>query len=357
MAGVRFEGVAKHFDGRPVLAPLDLAIADGEFFTFLGPSGCGKSTLLNLVAGVDAPTSGAIWLDAERIDRLPPGERDVAMVFQSYALYPHLTARGNIAFPLVARGIAAGEIRARVDAVADALGLSALLNRRPLHLSGGERQRVALARALVRRPRVFLMDEPLSNLDARLRLEMREELARLHAEHRITTIYVTHDQEEAMVLSDRVAVLSEGRVQQCGAPLAVYDEPENLFVARFVGSPPMNILDPGVAPEQALPWSVPESVPFPSATLFGVRPADVAVLATPRSGARAADAVLVEATGSERWVVCDWHGQRIRGRAAPDVSIGAGRSIYIDIRPERVHAFDRTTGRRIAAPPLGRTVA
>ncbi|MDF3010841.1 MAG: transporter ATP-binding protein, partial [Burkholderiales bacterium] len=203
MARIRFERLAKRFDAQAVLAPLELEIADGEFFTFVGPSGCGKSTLLNLVAGVEAPSSGALYFDDQRVDALAPGARDVAMVFQSYALYPHLSVGDNIAFPLRVRGTPRAEIEREVARVAEVLGLRELLRRKPRQLSGGQRQRVALGRALVRRPRAFLMDEPLSNLDARLRLEMREELKRLHEAHGITTIYVTHDQEEAMALSQR----------------------------------------------------------------------------------------------------------------------------------------------------------
>ncbi|MBI2290172.1 MAG: ABC transporter ATP-binding protein [Betaproteobacteria bacterium] len=240
MARIRFEGLEKRYGSQPVLAPLDLVIEDGEFFTFVGPSGCGKSTLLHLIAGIEAPQAGAIYFDHDRVDQLAPGARDVAMVFQSYALYPHLTVRENIAFPLRVRRLARAEIGREVGRVADALGLAALLDRKPRELSGGQRQRVALGRALVRRPRVFLMDEPLSNLDARLRLEMREELKRLHEAYRVTTIYVTHDQEEAMALSQRIAVLSAGRVQQCATPQQVYADPANLFVAQFVGSPPIN---------------------------------------------------------------------------------------------------------------------
>ncbi|HEX6320581.1 MAG TPA: ABC transporter ATP-binding protein, partial [Burkholderiales bacterium] len=251
MARIRFAGLAKRFDAQVVLAPLELEIAEGEFFTFVGPSGCGKSTLLNLIAGVEAPSSGALWFDEVRVDALAPGARDVAMVFQSYALYPHLSVRENIAFPLRVRGTARAEIAREVERVAQVLGLSPLLERKPRQLSGGQRQRVALGRALVRRPRVFLMDEPLSNLDARLRLEMREELKRLHEAHGITTVYVTHDQEEAMALSQRVAVLNAGRIEQCGTPQAVYADPANLFVAQFLGSPPLNLLE-GESPEVVL---------------------------------------------------------------------------------------------------------
>ena len=218
MAAIEFDGVGKRFGPVTVLEDLHLAIGEGEFFTFVGPSGCGKSTTLSLIAGLERPSAGTIRFDGEPVDHLAPRDRDVAMVFQSYALYPHMSVAENIGFPLKLRGAKPREIDAAVAEAARRLGIEALLERRPRELSGGQRQRVALGRALVRRPRVFLLDEPLSNLDARLRLEMRAELKRLHGEYGITTVYVTHDQEEAMALSDRVAVLNAGRVEQCGPP-------------------------------------------------------------------------------------------------------------------------------------------
>jgi len=333
MARIRFAGLAKRFDAQVVLAPLELEIAEGEFFTFVGPSGCGKSTLLNLIAGVEAPSSGALYFDEARVDALAPGARDVAMVFQSYALYPHLSVRENIAFPLRVRGTARAEIAREVERVAQVLGLSPLLERKPRQLSGGQRQRVALGRALVRRPRVFLMDEPLSNLDARLRLEMREELKRLHEAHGITTVYVTHDQEEAMALSQRVAVLNAGRIEQCGTPQAVYADPANLFVAQFLGSPPLNLLEGG-SPEVVL----------------GVRPADVLVHASPREGATAARVTLLEPTGSDLWVTADWRGSRIKGRAAPGAAPERGATAWLELPPGRIYAFDRATGTRQRRP-------
>jgi ABC-type sugar transport system ATPase subunit len=336
MARIRFAGLAKRFDTQVVLAPLELEIAEGEFFTFVGPSGCGKSTLLNLIAGVEAPSSGALYFDAQRVDALAPGARDVAMVFQSYALYPHLSVRENIAFPLRVRGMGRAEIAREVARVAQVLGLSDFLDRKPRQLSGGQRQRVALGRALVRRPRVFLMDEPLSNLDARLRLEMREELKRLHEVHGITTIYVTHDQEEAMALSQRVAVLHAGRIEQCGTPQQVYADPASLFVAQFLGSPPLNLLEgdsPGV--------------------VLGVRPADMLVHATPREGAIAARVTLLEPTGSDLWVSAEWRGSRIKGRAAPGAVPQRGAEAWFEVPAERIYAFDRATGMRRNAYPGG----
>ncbi|QKT02839.1 ABC transporter ATP-binding protein [Ectothiorhodospiraceae bacterium 2226] len=341
MASIRFERLSKRYADKSIIEGLDLAIRDGEFFTLLGPSGCGKSTALNLIAGLEAPSAGALYLDEARADHLPPAARDVAMVFQSYALYPHMSVFENIAFPLRVRRLPRAQIAREVHAVAAALGLDAVLAARPRALSGGQRQRVALGRALVRRPRVFLMDEPLSNLDARLRLEMREELKRLHETHGITTVYVTHDQEEAMVLSDRVAVMHAGRIEQVDTPLALYRTPATRFVAEFVGSPPINLLegaalaDAGLAPAQARD------------ALIGIRPADVQV----RAGGGAADALaarveVLEPTGSDLWVVGHWQGGRIKGRAAPDEPLREGETASFHIPRECLHLFDPESGAR-----------
>jgi ABC-type sugar transport system ATPase subunit len=346
MARIRFIGLGKRFGATVVAQDLDLAIEDGEFFTFLGPSGCGKSTLLHLVAGVAAQDAGSIEFDGRVVDPLAPQQRDVAMVFQSYALYPHLTVRGNLAFPLRSRGVPRREIALRVETVAHSLGLGTLLERKPGQLSGGQRQRVALGRALVRRPAAFLMDEPLSNLDARLRLEMREELKRLHALHRVTTLFVTHDQEEAMVLSDRIAVLRDGVVQQCATPAEIYDAPANLFVATFVGSPEMNIL-PGelLTGEPALERHVAGTR---DPVLLGVRPADVRVDVSPTEAAVAAEIVLVEATGPETWVVGEWRGKRLRGRARRGASLVPGKTAWFAMPEEHIHRFDASSGVRYA---------
>ena len=344
MAKIRFNGLGKRFGDAVVAEHLDLAIADGEFFTFLGPSGCGKSTLLHLVAGVAAPDAGSIEFDGRVVNRLAPQDRDVAMVFQSYALYPHLTVRGNLAFPLRSRGVPRHDIALQVETVAHSLGLGALLERKPAQLSGGQRQRVALGRALVRRPAAFLMDEPLSNLDARLRVEMREELKRLHALHRVTTLFVTHDQEEAMVLSDRIAVLRDGVVQQCARPAEIYHAPANLFVATFVGSPGMNVLPAELlAGEPALARHVARAG---HPVVLGVRPADVQVDTSPSDAAIAAEIAVIEATGPETWVVGEWRGTRLRGRAVPGASLAPGATAWFTMPEERVHLFDASSGDR-----------
>jgi multiple sugar transport system ATP-binding protein len=345
VARIRLERVAKRFDAQTVLGPLDLAIEDGEFFTFVGPSGCGKSTLLTLLAGIEAPSAGTIYFDDRAVNDLMPGERDIAMVFQSYALYPHLNVRDNIGFPLKVKGVPREQIVHETQRVAQMLGLADLLDRRPRQLSGGQRQRVALGRALVRRPRVFLMDEPLSNLDARLRLEMREELKRLHEAVRVTTVYVTHDQEEAMVLSHRMAVLNAGHIQQCGTPQQVYEDPDNLFVAQFIGNPPINLLDaadlsraPGTATLVRTPIEQ---------CVLGVRPADVPVLRDSAQDAVEATVTLIEPTGSDLWVVGEWRGQRIRGRADASLHLMAGETAFFRLPAARLLAFDRATGARV----------
>jgi ABC-type sugar transport system ATPase subunit len=346
MAEVRLEGLTKRFGGVAVAEDLSLTIPDGEFFTFLGPSGCGKSTLLHIVAGIEPPSAGRIWIGGRDVTDAPPQRRDVAMVFQSYALYPHLDVAGNIAFPLRNRGVAGAELRAEVERVARTLGLTALLGKRPRQLSGGQRQRVALGRALIRRPAVFLMDEPLSNLDAALRLEIREEIKRVHQAHGITTVYVTHDQEEALALSDRVAVLRGGRIQQCDTPAEVYARPADTFVARFVGSPPMNLVPAadlvghsGLAARLA--------GRDPAAVLAGLRPQDVAISAGTRPGALPIEVALLEPAGAETWVIGTLHGARLQGKLARGERIAPGTRASCELGAEAVHLFDAASGRRL----------
>lgn len=262
MAVVEVRGLVKTFDHGRVRAidGVDLATEQGEYLVLLGPSGCGKTTLLRTIAGLERPTSGQVWINGFDVTGLPPRARRIAMVFQSYALYPHKTVRGNIVFPLRAARMAAGDREQKVRWAAELLGIVPLLDRKPRQLSGGERQRVALARALVREPAVFLLDEPLSNLDAKLRASARDEMKRFQQEIGTTTIYVTHDQAEAMGLGDRIAVLSAGQVRQVGPPVEVYDDPADTFVATFIGSPPMNLVARdgvlvGFRPEHLLPAS------------------------------------------------------------------------------------------------------
>jgi ABC-type sugar transport system ATPase subunit len=280
MPGAVFAHVTKSFGEVTALADFNLEVADGELVTVLGPSGCGKSTLLRITAGLETPSGGTIHVGGRRIDQLAPGERDVAMVFQSYALYPHLTARANIEFPLRMRRVPTAERRKQVDEVAGLLELGELLERRPAELSGGQRQRVALARALVRRPALFLLDEPLSNVDARLRTALRHYIRTLQRRLGVTTLYVTHEQSEAMTLGDRMVVMHAGRLQQVDTPDAVYSEPANRFVAGFVGTPPMNLLEASVVggllviddQQVALPPALRDRVGRSDKVTVGIRP-------------------------------------------------------------------------------------
>ena len=296
MATIALERVHKAFPGasRPAVAGLSLVVADGERVAIVGPSGSGKSTVLRLIAGLETPTSGRVRLDGADVTHVPPEARDLAMVFQSYALYPHMTVRANLGFGLRMRGVPRADIEARVTDVANALGLGALLDRRPAALSGGERQRVALGRAIVRKPQAFLFDEPLSNLDPRLRGDTRAELVALHERLAATMVYVTHDQEEAMTLGQRIAVLREGELAQCASPAALYERPGSTFVARFIGSPPMNLLDGAVA-AAAAPAAVRERVTRDGLTV-GIRPHDVAIV-PPDGGALTGVVGIVEPLG------------------------------------------------------------
>ena len=277
MARVVFDGVTKVYPG-PVVAVADLSleVADGEFLILVGPSGCGKSTALRMVAGLERISDGTIAIGDRVVNDVPPKDRDIAMVFQNYALYPHMTVEKNLGFGLRRRRMPRDDVRERVDEISEMLGLHDLLSRRPGQLSGGQRQRVAMGRALVREPEVFLLDEPLSNLDAKLRVQMRAELKRLHERIGITTVYVTHDQVEAITLGERIAVLSEGVLQQVGPPQDVYDHPANVFVAGFIGSPPMNLLRGSVSPGRVTVGDVEleaPSAPLPEGeVLVGIRP-------------------------------------------------------------------------------------
>jgi multiple sugar transport system ATP-binding protein len=345
MASIRFDKVQKRFGDTMVVHDLDLLIEDEEFFTFVGPSGCGKSTLLNLIAGLEPISTGALYFGEREVSTLSAGERDVAMVFQSYALYPHMNVYENIAFPLRVRKEDKANIDTKVREVAQTLDLAELLQRKPAQLSGGQRQRVALGRALVRRPVVFLMDEPLSNLDARLRVETRAELKRLHGRYRITTVYVTHDQEEAMALSDRIAVLDRGVVQQRGAPLEVYHKPANIFVAGFIGSPSMNFLDSVLLQDAG--WARPllERTGGREAVM-GIRPSDMIVGEGGESSLEA-EVTLLEPTGGDVWVDGVYKGVSIKGRLTEGTTVKPGQTARFEIPVEKCHVFEKESGRRI----------
>jgi sn-glycerol 3-phosphate transport system ATP-binding protein len=337
MSEVEFRGVTKRFgDDTVAVEALDLDVADGELMVLVGPSGCGKSTALRMVAGLERPTAGSIRIGGRDVDGLSPGARDVAMVFQSYALYPHMTVRRNLAFPLRRRNMDKAEIGRRVADVAEMLELTELLHRKPAQLSGGQRQRVAMGRALIREPVAFLLDEPLSNLDAKLRSELRAELKRLHARLSTTMIYVTHDQVEAMTLGDRIAVMDRGRLLQVGTPEEIYGRPCNEFVARFVGSPAMNLL-PGPAVGEG------------ANVVVGIRPETLRPVVELAGGvAIEIVAEVVEPLGSDVFV----HGrtdagQEVVARLPGNARVAAGERVALAAAGAEVHRFDAETGARL----------
>jgi multiple sugar transport system ATP-binding protein len=355
MAAIRFDKVRKNFGEVVVVRELDLEIRDGEFFTFVGPSGCGKSTLLNMIAGLEPVTGGTIYFDGIPVNDLSPRQRDVAMVFQSYALYPHMRVYENIAFPLRMSKRHPEEIDREVRKTAALLGLQELLHRKPRELSGGQRQRVALGRAIIRRPRVFLMDEPLSNLDARLRIETRGELKKLHRDLGITTVYVTHDQAEAMSLSGRIAVLHGGEIHQSGTPLEVYSKPANVFVAGFIGNVPTNLVPVTLKNLEPLEIDFNGLILSPSldkrprepALMAGIRPEDTDVSRIKTEGAQDVEVLLTEPAGSFVWVDFRWKGVTMKGTARTDTDLKVGERAFMTFPLERVLIFDVRTGGRL----------
>ena len=336
MAQVVFRGVRKSFGKLPVIHGVDLHVADGEFVVIVGPSGCGKSTLLRMVAGLEAVTEGEIAIGERVVNQLEPKDRDIAMVFQNYALYPHMSVRENMAYGLKIRRMAAADIEARVARAAQILELSPLLKRKPRELSGGQRQRVAMGRAIVREPAVFLFDEPLSNLDAKLRVQMRAELQALHRRLATTSLYVTHDQVEAMTLAQRMVVMNNGRAEQIGAPLEVYAKPATMFVAGFIGSPPMNLI-----PAQRNGREI----------LLGIRPEHLEPCA-PSEAMRTVDVDLVEPLGSDTLVygrLGDKPGAgRIAVRLHQSFAAHTGK-LAVRYDPALEHYFDAASGLRIDA--------
>ncbi len=345
MASVRLERLEKSFaDGRRVVQGIDLTIDDGEFVTFVGPSGCGKTTLMNLIAGLERPTSGHVRIDERIVDDWSPKERNVAMVFQSYALYPHMTVAENIGFPLSVAGLPKSKIAEKVTALAERLGLAHELSKKPKSLSGGQRQRVALGRALVRDPRLCLFDEPLSNLDAALRAQMRGELKKLHEDLGATFIYVTHDQAEAMTLSSRVVVLAEGVVQHVAKPIDVYRRPANLFVAKFVGAPRINVAAPAVfGLEDEVRARVGDRDVW-----MGVRPEHVTIGEgeAPPSAPRGA-VYTVEPMGNETWVTTTIGEDRLVARARPEFTARSGTPVWLAVDRSEALVFDRATEQRL----------
>jgi multiple sugar transport system ATP-binding protein len=365
---VRFEGVSKSFSGQPVLQDLNLEIEPGEFLVLLGPSGCGKTTLLRLLAGLERADSGRILIGDRLVNDVAPAERDVAMVFQSYALYPHLSVFENIAFPLRARRVAPASIEGPVRRAAERLGLGALLQRRPAQLSGGQRQRVALGRAIVRDPAVFLMDEPLSNLDAKLRVQTRAEISKLHQRLKTTFIYVTHDQTEAMTMGTRIAVLNGGLLQQLDTPQTLYDKPANKFVAGFIGSPAMNFFENARLDRAngGLVVHVPDlfTLPVPphkardlddtigKQVVFGIRPEDIhdAQYVPPgvsRDACIRANVSVTERMGSEVYVYIEEQGKEFIGRFDPRSGAHTGESLDVVFDMDQIHLFDAETDRAL----------
>jgi multiple sugar transport system ATP-binding protein len=364
-SSVRLSAIAKKFGNTPVIDGVDLSVEPGELVVFVGPSGCGKSTLLRLIAGLDVPTSGSIHISGRDVTDVHPARRGVAMVFQSYALYPHMSVAENMAFGLRMQGMPRGEIQSRVGKAAEILQLGALLERKPRALSGGQRQRVAIGRAIVREPDVFLFDEPLSNLDAALRGQMRVEIARLHARLRTTMVYVTHDQVEAMTLASRIVVLNAGRIEQIGAPLDLYSRPANLFVAGFIGAPRMNFLDGRVVTNSGGRVGIETAgktidVPRTSASVsvgdtlaVGVRPEDVAVHPAPAQHGLPGEVTLVERLGGEALVhvrVGADPGTAVIAKVAGDTALRSDAAVALSIDAAKCHLFDRE-GKAVGAPP------
>jgi multiple sugar transport system ATP-binding protein len=355
MAELRIENLSKSYGRERVLDEVSIQVPDGGFTIILGPSGCGKSTLLRLVAGLDQQDQGDIFIDSREVSALAPKERDVAMVFQSYALYPHMSVAQNLAFPLKMRGLAKEQIQAKVKEAAGMLGLAKLLNRKPKELSGGQRQRVAIGRALVRQPALFLFDEPLSNLDAQLRQGMRVELSRLHERLSATMVYVTHDQVEAMTLGLKIVVLSGGRVQQIGAPQDIYDRPANLFVAGFIGSPAINLLEGEVAGDADGPHlrnaETYLNLPLPDAAesligrriTLGIRPEHLSLGPGPLGG----EVELIERIGAESVLHLRRDGLSLRAKAGADFKAGPGQTLTM-VPNQTAYLYFDEKGNRVA---------
>ncbi len=350
MATVGINNVRKAFGTTQILHGVSVDIADGEFVVLVGPSGCGKSTLLRMLAGLENITAGEISIGGRVVNNVPPKDRDIAMVFQNYALYPHMTVRDNMAFSMMLANAPKDVIDQAVNHAAGILGLGELLHRFPRQLSGGQRQRVAMGRAIVRQPQVFLFDEPLSNLDAKLRVQMRAEIKELHQRLKVTTVYVTHDQIEAMTMADKIVVMNGGRIEQAGAPLELYDRPANTFVASFIGSPAMNLL-PGAPANGGFETSGGALLPMPGAVkgtpgIYGIRPEHM--LLKPDGGIPAV-VQLVEPTGSETQVMVRIGDTTLNCAFRERVIAKPGDVIGVAPDPALIHLFDAGSGQRLSA--------
>ncbi len=353
MASVQLKSVFKRFGDTEVVRDVNLDIRDGAFVVLVGPSGCGKSTTLRMIAGLETISDGDLLIGDKVVNRLSPRDRDVAMVFQSYALYPHMTVADNISFGLKLRKMPKDEIDRRVADAAKILGLQDLLHRKPKQLSGGQRQRVAMGRSIVRQPAVFLFDEPLSNLDAKLRVQMRAEIAKLHRRLGTTTIYVTHDQVEAMTLAEQIVVMSMGVVQQVGAPLELYREPANTFVAGFIGSPAMNFFDVEVGEGRLRGKGV--SLPIPErmkarvasgeALVLGVRPEHMHEATDAEADVLVGQVDVLEPLGADVHALGTIESQSFTARFEPDTRVKVGDSVRIGVQLDQVHLFERSSGR------------
>lgn len=363
MAGIQFQSIRKIFGKTVAANDVSLEIKDGEFMVLLGPSGCGKTTLLRCLAGLERVDGGRVLIGERDVTDLAPRDRKIAMVFQSYAVFPHLTVFDNIAFGLQMQGKPKAEVKRRVEEGAALLELSDYLKRYPAQLSGGQRQRVAVARAIVMQAQVLLMDEPLSNLDALLRLQMRAELKRLHQEIKATTIYVTHDQVEALSLGDRIAVMQNGRIVQCGAPMNIYDYPANKFVGGFIGTPPMNFLPGVVRVIDSKPVAVVgESQIAPSAALvpalsaknsqpilLGIRPENLALALTQQANTIRARVLVVEPLGSHKLLTMQVGAEISKVSVAPDQRVAPNDDVWLHFDPEKIRWMDTASGEAISA--------
>jgi multiple sugar transport system ATP-binding protein len=354
MAGMEIRDLRKSFGNVDVIQGVSIDIGDGEFVVLVGPSGCGKSTLLRMIAGLEPVSGGEVRIGGRLVNNVSPMDRDIAMVFQNYALYPHMNVTQNMGFSLMLRGVPKEEIRARVAKAAEILGLGALLQRYPRELSGGQRQRVAMGRAIVRDPQVFLFDEPLSNLDAKLRIQMRAEIKTLHQRLKTTVVYVTHDQVEGMSMADKIVVMNEGRIRQIGRPLDVYDRPKDIFVAGFIGSPAMNFISgevsaDGAAVETAdskrFPLSAPATGNAGRMVTYGIRPEHLEI--DPERGVPAT-VVVVEPTGSETFVLANIGSQMLTATFHTRINLEQGETIPLAPQRGLSHLFDTATGLRLS---------